>query len=55
FLMSILTAKLKDLKRELKVWNWQVFGELKLNITKASEKVLSRQERLTNEGFSDSL
>ncbi|PON57860.1 Endonuclease/exonuclease/phosphatase [Parasponia andersonii] len=46
--MSILTVKLKDLKRELKVWNWQVFGELKLNISKASEKVLSIQERLTN-------
>ncbi|PON49251.1 hypothetical protein PanWU01x14_231260, partial [Parasponia andersonii] len=38
--MSILVNKLKDLKCELKLWNWE-FDDLKLNISKAIENVLS--------------
>ncbi|PON52583.1 hypothetical protein PanWU01x14_208350 [Parasponia andersonii] len=53
--MSILVNKLKDLKRELKLWNWKVFGDLKLNIFKATENVLSIQKRIANKGLSDSL
>ena len=53
--ISVLVKKLKDLKCELKVWNWTVFGDLKLNISKASEKVLSVQQQLATEGPSDSL
>ncbi|PON85920.1 Endonuclease/exonuclease/phosphatase, partial [Trema orientale] len=47
--MSLLVKKLKDLKTELKVWNWQVFGDLRLNISTANDRVLAIQERLANE------
>ncbi|PON48518.1 Endonuclease/exonuclease/phosphatase, partial [Trema orientale] len=53
--MPLLFKKLKELKKELKVWNWQVFDDLRLNISKANDRVLSVQERLANESLYDSL
>ncbi|PON37349.1 Endonuclease/exonuclease/phosphatase, partial [Trema orientale] len=52
---TILVNKLKALKRELKVWNWEVFGDLKLKIARATQNVSLIQERLGIEGFSDPL
>ncbi|KAI9182546.1 hypothetical protein LWI28_026412 [Acer negundo] len=47
--------KLKLLKKALRRWNWEVFGDIALNVTNANEKVMLIQDRISTEGFSDDL
>ena len=36
-------------------WNWGVFGDIALNITKTNDKVMAIQETIRTEGFFDVL
>ena len=53
--MSQLIAKLKLLKRELKVWNWSIFGDLNRSISATQDQIFVIQNRLASEGHSDDL
>ncbi|KAK3192976.1 hypothetical protein Dsin_024286 [Dipteronia sinensis] len=52
---GIVVQKLKLLKKALKRWNWEVFGDIALNVSNANEKVMLIQGRIGSEGFSDDL
>ncbi|KAK2654913.1 hypothetical protein Ddye_007965 [Dipteronia dyeriana] len=52
---GIVVQKLKLLKKVLRKWNYEVFRDIKLNVTKANEKVMLIQGRIGSEGFSDDL
>ncbi|KAK2647816.1 hypothetical protein Ddye_015305 [Dipteronia dyeriana] len=39
----------------LRKWNWEVFGDITLNVTKANEKMMLILGRIGSEGFSDDL
>ena len=53
--MSKLISKLKFLKKELKVWNWTVFGDLNKNIMATEDKLASIQLHFDLEGHSEDL
>ncbi|KAK0570758.1 hypothetical protein LWI29_005954 [Acer saccharum] len=52
---GIVVQKLKLLKMALRRWNWEVFGDIALNVTNANEKVMLIQGRIGSEGFSEDL
>ncbi|KAK2661124.1 hypothetical protein Ddye_007657 [Dipteronia dyeriana] len=52
---GIVVHKLKLLKKALRKWNWEVFRDITLNVTKANEKVILIQGRIGSEGFSNDL
>ena len=52
---QIVILKLKNLKRALKTWNWDVFGDLNSEIKNKSEELQNVQIRLSNFGFSEDL
>ena len=37
---KVVVQKLKMLKHTLRKWNWEVFGDIALNVTNANEKVM---------------
>ncbi|KAK3225536.1 hypothetical protein Dsin_005398 [Dipteronia sinensis] len=49
---QVVVQKLKLLKKALRKWNYEVFGDIVLNITNANEKVMLIQGRIGSEGFS---
>ena len=53
--MSQLIAKLKLLKRELKVWNFSVFGDLNRNISTTQDQIFVIQNRWASEGCYEDL
>ena len=53
--IGVVVQKLKLLKMALRRWNWEVFGDIALNVTNANEKVMLIQGRIGFEGFSDDL
>ncbi|KAK2638051.1 hypothetical protein Ddye_025846 [Dipteronia dyeriana] len=46
---GIVVQKLKLLKKALRKWNWEVFGDITLNVTKANEKMMLIQGRIDSE------
>ncbi|KAK3184200.1 hypothetical protein Dsin_031486 [Dipteronia sinensis] len=52
---GIVVQKLKLLKKALRRWIWEVFGDIALNVSNANEKVMLIQGRIGSEGFSDDL
>ncbi|KAK1549712.1 hypothetical protein Q3G72_006607 [Acer saccharum] len=52
---QVVIYKLKRLKKALKSWNWEVFGDLNSAIVGKCAELHSIQEDLSNRGFSDDL
>ncbi|KAK3222119.1 hypothetical protein Dsin_009144 [Dipteronia sinensis] len=52
---GIVVQKLKLLKKALRRWNWEVFGDIALNVSNANEKVMLIQGMIGSEGFLDDL
>ena len=52
---QVVIGKLKNLKKALKSWNWEVFGDLNANISRKSVELRSVQSKMSNLGFSDEL
>ena len=48
---GVVVQKLKLLKMALRRWNWEVFGDIALNVTNANEKVMLIQGRIGSESF----
>ncbi|KAK2658406.1 hypothetical protein Ddye_004939 [Dipteronia dyeriana] len=53
--IGIIVQKLKLLKKALRKWNWEVFGDITLNVTKTNENMMLIQGRTGSEGFLDDL
>ena len=53
--MFILTAKLRSLKKDLKIWNRNVFGNIHERVDKAKKELENIQLLLSNSGFSEDL
>ncbi|KAK3204284.1 hypothetical protein Dsin_018330 [Dipteronia sinensis] len=52
---GIVVQKLKLLKKALRRWNWEVFGDIALNVFNANEKLMFIHGRIGSEGFLDDL
>ncbi|KAI9177742.1 hypothetical protein LWI28_018618 [Acer negundo] len=52
---QVVIYKLRNLKKALKSWNWEVFGDLNFTIVRKSAELHSIQLDLSNWGFSDDL
>ncbi|KAK3218956.1 hypothetical protein Dsin_012926 [Dipteronia sinensis] len=52
---QVVINKLRSLKKALKTWNWEVFGDLNCAIVRKSAELHSIQLDLSNCGFSDDL
>ena len=50
--MSVLTFKLKKLKRALKQWNVEIFGDVNARVEKAKEDLSNIQMDISSNGFS---
>ena len=48
---QVVIYKLRNLKKALKSWNWQVFGDLNSTIAGKSAELHSIQLDLSNRGF----
>ncbi|KAK3218781.1 hypothetical protein Dsin_012751 [Dipteronia sinensis] len=46
---GIVVQKLKLLKKALRRWNWELFGDIALNVSNANEKVMLIQGRIGSE------
>ncbi|KAI9154331.1 hypothetical protein LWI28_024522 [Acer negundo] len=52
---QVVIYKLRNVKKALKSWNWEVFGDLNSAIARKSAELHSIQLDLSNRGFSDDL
>ncbi|KAI9161280.1 hypothetical protein LWI28_016006 [Acer negundo] len=52
---QVVIYKLRNLKKALKSWNWEVFGDLNSTIARKSVELHFIQLDLSNRGFSDDL
>ncbi|KAI9198086.1 hypothetical protein LWI28_009807 [Acer negundo] len=52
---QVVIYKLRNLKKALKSWNWEVFGDLNSTIARKSAELHSIQLDLSNRGFSNDL
>lgn len=53
--MCSVVAKLKRLKRDLKYWNKNVFGDCNLNMEQASQHLQLLQNHISTNGFAEEL
>lgn len=53
--IQILAQKLKNMKKELKAWNKDVFGNVHLKVQQAQDEVDLIQEETQTVGYSDAL
>ncbi|KAK3221827.1 hypothetical protein Dsin_008852 [Dipteronia sinensis] len=52
---QVVIGKLKNLKKALKSWNWEVFGDLNANISRKFAELWSVQSQMSDLGFSKEL
>ncbi|KAK3212456.1 hypothetical protein Dsin_017162 [Dipteronia sinensis] len=51
----VIIGKIKILKKALKFWNWEVFGDLNANISRKSTELRSVQSQMSDLSFSKEL